>query len=171
MGLIHIYCGNGKGKSTASAGLALRALGTGMKVLYCQFFKNGSSGEIKALKSFDSFTYIKSEKDFPRFVNMTAEQKLGAKKYYTDLFIKVSEMTADFDMIVFDEIMSTYNHNFLDKDIVPTKIKEMSASCEIVLTGRNPAEELCEIADYISKVCKVKHPFDNGVKARKGIEF
>ncbi len=171
MALIHIYCGDGKGKTTASVGLAIRALGSNMKVVFCQFFKNGNSCEINALQTFENLIYKKSDKDFPFFSVMTDGQKSQAKDHFSALFNEVISVSNECDMIIFDEIISTYNFNFLDKKDVIDKIKNASKTCEIVLTGRNPADELCQIADYISFVKKIKHPYDEGISARKGIEF
>lgn len=171
MGLIHIYCGDGKGKTTASVGLTVRALGGGKKVLFTQFFKNGNSGEVKSLKTFENLTYMKAEKTFGFFFKMNDEEKLQAKEYFTKLLEEVIEKSKDYDMLVLDEIISSYNHDCIDREMLLNFCKENKNDIEIVMTGRNPAPELEEIADYISFVQKVKHPYDKGIKARKGIEF
>ncbi len=167
--LVHIYCGDGKGKTTASCGLAVRALGAGMKVAFCQFFKDGSSAEVKSLTSFENLSYFKTDSRLPMFFRMTDAQKEIASKEFTELFEKV--INQDCDLIVFDEIISAYNYNFFDKEMLIKMIKEKSAVTEIVMTGRNPSEELVDIADYVSEVKKIKHPFDNAIPARNGIEF
>ena len=171
MNCLHIYTGDGKGKTTAATGLALRMLGCGKKVVFCQFFKNGSSGEIKALKTFENLTYLKSEDSFPFFFKMTEEQKEEAKLAFAKLFDDVISLAQDCDLIVFDEIISTYNYGFFDKEHVIASLNKLKEHCEVVTTGRNPEKELCEIADYISNIQCVKHPFELGIKARKGIEF
>lgn len=171
MGLVHIYCGDGKGKTTASVGLALRALGTGMKVLFVQFFKDGSSGEISPLMQNKNLTYLKSEQDFKRFACMAFADKPIAKECYTTLFNKAVSLCADYDLVVFDEIISTYNYEMLCKSDVLNFLNSKKTLPEIVLTGRDPAPELCNLADYITEMKKIKHPFDSGVAARKGIEY
>lgn len=171
MGLIHIYCGDGKGKTTASVGLTVRALGCNKKVLFAQFFKNGNSGEVGALKSFENLTYLKAEKTFGFFSKMNDEEKSQAKQYFNALLNDVIEKSKDYDMLVLDEIMSSYNYECINRDTLLNFCKENKNDIEIVLTGRNPAEELTQIADYVSCVQKVKHPYDNGVKARRGVEF
>ncbi|MFI3325628.1 MAG: cob(I)yrinic acid a,c-diamide adenosyltransferase [Clostridia bacterium] len=171
MGLIHIYCGDGKGKTTASVGLAVRAVGSGKKVLFSQFFKNGESSEVKAIKTFENLTYCKSDKAFPRFANMTDEDKLYAYEYYDKLVNDIIEKAKNYDMIVFDEIISCYNLGFLNRETVVNFCKNNDYDIEIVLTGRNPAPELVEIADYVSQIEKIKHPYDQGITARKGIEY
>ncbi len=171
MNCLHIYTGDGKGKTTASMGLALRSLGSKRKVTVCQFFKNGSSGEIKALQTFDNLTYLKSDKTFPCFFKMTDEQKQEAKAYYIKLFEDTIALAEQSDIIIFDELISTYNLEFLDKEHVVSALSSAKKHCEIVITGREAAPELCEIADYISNIQKIKHPYDKGVDARRGIEF
>lgn len=167
--MVHIYCGDGKGKTTASAGLTVRALGSGKKVLFVQFFKNGTSSEVKMLKTLNNLEYMCSERTFGRFANMNEDDKAVAFNYFNKLFNNAVEKSANFDMVVFDEIISTYNLKFLDKKNLLKFCKNSSA--EIVLTGRNPEKELVEIADYVSEIKKIKHPYDNGITAREGIEF
>ncbi len=171
MGLIHIYCGDGKGKTTASCGLALRALGNDMKVVFCQFFKDGSSCEVKSLIKFENLTYFKSKIQLPMFSRMTDEQKNLAFEAYNSLFKEVIEQGKKSDLVIFDEIISAMTYKFLDETTVINVLKKLSETCEIVLTGRNPSENLQELADYISEIKKIKHPFDSGITARKGIEF
>ena len=171
MGLIHIYCGDGKGKTTASVGLTLRALGNNMKVIYCQFFKDGKSSEIKMLETFDNLTYKKPKEITKMVINMNKDEIINAKKEYLNLFNSVIDISKNYDMLVLDEIISACTYDFIDENIVIEKIKSISQNCEIVLTGRDPSKKLCKIADYISNVEKIKHPYDNGIVARKGIEF
>ncbi len=171
MNCLHIYTGEGKGKTTAATGLALRALGCEKKVVFCQFFKYGSSGEIKALQTFEHLTYVKSDTVFPLAFKMTEEQKLEAKKCFSELFEQAASIAPQCDVIIFDEIISTYNLGFLDKEHVITTLQKLTEHCEVVTTGREPADELCAIADYISNIQSIKHPYDSGMKARKGIEF
>ncbi len=171
MGLIHIYCGDGKGKTTAACGLAIRALGADMSVVFCQFFKDGSSSEVKSLKTFENLTYLKSEIDLPRFAKMNEEQKTVASKYYSELFQKAINKAKKCDVLVLDEVISTYNYDFLSEIDVIGLLKDLSPNCEIILTGRNPSNDLIEISDYVSEIKKIKHPFDESVSARKGIEF
>ncbi len=171
MGLMHIYCGDGKGKTTAATGLTLRALGCGKKVLFVQFFKSGNSSEIKLLKTLENLDYMKADKNFGFFFKMNDEEKVMAKEYFTQLFAKAISMANNYDMIVFDEIISTYNHNCLDKEELKKFCANKENIPEIIFTGRNPADELIEMADYVSEVKKIKHPYEKGISARLGIEF
>ncbi|MFI3207260.1 MAG: cob(I)yrinic acid a,c-diamide adenosyltransferase [Clostridia bacterium] len=167
--MVHIYCGDGKGKTTACTGLAVRAIGSGKKVLFVQFFKNGESSEVKVLKSLENLTYMKANKKLGRFANMSEDDKKVAFSFFNELLINAIDSADNFDMIVFDEIISTYNLGFIDKKVILDFCKNTEK--EVVLSGRNPADELAEIADYVSEIKKIKHPFDSGVTARLGIEF
>lgn len=171
MGLVHIYCGDGKGKTTASVGLAVRAAGSGMKVIFTQFFKTGVSSEINSMRKLGNIECVVMEGAFGRISRMTEEQKAAAKEAFNAHFDKVAELAKDYDMVIFDEINSAVNHGMVDLEKVQNFIRENRDTHEIVLTGRNPAEGLIELADYVSEIRKVKHPFDKGIKARKGVEF
>lgn len=169
--MIHIYCGDGKGKTTAAIGLAVRAVGSGKKVLFVQFFKNGVSSEIKALKKFDNITVLYEPKYFGRVSNMTVSEMQESKTAYMKLFTASIQQAKEngADLVVFDEIISAYNHSFIKREDLQCFLDE--AEMEVVMTGRNPAKEICERADYITEMKKIKHPFDNGIMARIGIEF
>ena len=104
---------------------------------------------------------------------MTEEQKGEAKSAYEELFEKAVQIAAEEDifLLVMDELIAAYNHGLLDRERVLSFIKEKPEKLEIVLTGRDPAPELVELADYVSDIQKKKHPFDKGLSARKGIEW
>ena len=170
MGLIHIYSGDGKGKTTSSVGLGIRALGNGMKVLFVQFFKNDSSCEVKVLKTLDNITCLHCPKNFGFYFVLSEEEKTDAKKHYNALLNQAIEMSCDYDMVILDEIISTYNYDIIEKTTLIDFLKN-NTRLEIVLTGRDPEKELVDMADYISDIQKIKHPFDTGKPARKGIEF
>lgn len=171
-GLIHIYCGDGKGKTTASMGLAVRGIGSGMNVVVTQFMKGDSSSEIKVLEKLDNLSLIYCKKRFGFVWNMTPEQKIEAAKAYLEQFeaaVKLATETQA-DMLVMDEFMSCYNYGFIDNERAIEFLKNKPDKLEIILTGRDPKPELIEIADYVSEIKKIKHPFDSGVNARRGIE-
>ncbi len=171
--MVHIYCGDGKGKTTAAAGLAVRMAGSGKSVLFVQFFKSDKSSEINILKSIDNIKTLHLGKNYGRYKNMSEEIKYQAKVEYTELLKKAMEITLieKFDMLVLDEVISAYNYEFVERKELKNFLEKYREKLEIVMTGRNPAEELIEVSDYVSKIEKLKHPFDKGIKARKGIEF
>lgn len=169
--MIHLYYGDGKGKTTAACGLAVRAAGSGMKVLFTQFFKNGRSSEIGILSSVNNIECLFPEISFGRYKNMTDDQKAETKTRYHAFLTEIINKAADFDLIVLDESVSAYNYGFIPHEILTEFLLSEGKNREIVLTGRSPSDELINIADYATEMKKEKHPYDKGVKARKGIEF
>ena len=171
-GCLHIYCGDGKGKTTAAVGLAVRAAGSGMKVMFCQCMKDGTSAELRMLGSL-GITVCCCPERFGFFWNMTEEQKEEAAHAYTHLFEETSRRAEEdgYDMLVVDEFMSAYNHGLIYQRTALEFLMKRPENLEVVLTGRDPGEELLELADYVTEMKKVKHPFDRGLPARKGIEL
>lgn len=172
-GLIHIYCGDGKGKTSAAIGLAVRAAGNGMNVLFARFLKNESSGELKVLDEIPQITVLHLERSFVFFQTLTEEEKEEARKMYARLWDRISGeiKKGSWDMLVIDEFMAAYRYGLIARDEALRFLREKPAELEIVLTGRDPDESLVELADYVSEIRKVKHPFDRGIRARKGIEY
>lgn len=171
-GLIHIYCGDGKGKTTAALGLALRAAGRGLRVLIVRFMKNDSSGEVAALKSVPGIRLVPCTKSFGFSWNMTDEQKMEAASYYSALFGKCWEDACrDFDLVVFDEMMSVVGGGFVPEETLMEALEKKPEGLEVVMTGRNPSTRLLEAADYVTEMRAVKHPYSKGVEARIGIEY
>lgn len=171
MGLVHIYCGDGKGKTTAAMGLALRMAGCGRRVLISQFFKNGSSSELKPLRGLENVSVMNCVTVPGRFVNLSDRQKQQARQDYSRFLASVLETAKDFDLLVLDEVISAYHHEAVDRDMLLSFLRRKPERLEVVITGRNPPPELLEPADYVTEMKKIKHPFDKGIKARKGIEF
>ena len=170
-GLIHIYCGDGKGKTTAATGLAVRAAGAGKKVVFTQFFKDGSSSEIKVLQGVENIRimHCKTVRGFWRRMDDT--QKARASEDYSKLLADVIAAAADADLLVLDEIVSACNHGTVAETAVTDFLRNKPEKLEVVLTGRNPSDALLELADYVTEMRKIKHPYDCGIAARKGIDF
>ena len=169
--MIHLYYGNGKGKTTAACGLTLRASGSGMKVLFCQFFKNGASSEVRAMQCLENVDIMIPEMNFGRFKNMSEDQKEKISDEYHGFLRSVIKKAADYGLIVLDEAVSAYGYGLIGREDLTDFLKDEGGAREIVITGRDPAPELLELADYATEMRKEKHPYDKGVKARKGIEF
>ena len=171
-GLIHIYCGDGKGKTTAAVGLALRCAGGSGRVLFYQFLKDGTSGEICLLSGIDGITVFNGYRCNKFSFKMTDEEKQAAKAAYTkDIDAIKSRLSDGFELLVLDEVLHAVNRGFLDISVLTELIKNKPTGLEIVMTGREPASELIELADYVTEMKKIKHPFDSGIKARKLIEW
>ena len=171
-GLIHIYTGDGKGKTTCCVGLTVRCAGYGGKVLFTQFLKDNNSSELKVLGTIPGVHLLLCEKALGFTFKMNDEQKAEVRAICNAHFDKVIDAAVkeNVDLLVMDEMMATYNGGFIDKDKVTGFLKSKPESMEVVMTGRNAPEELIELADYVSCINKIKHPFDVGIRARKGIE-
>lgn len=169
--MIHLYYGKGKGKTTAAAGLTVRAAGAGMRVLFAQFFKDGSSSEIEILKGLPGVETVHCAAHFGRWRTMTDGQREEISGSYRAMFASLAAGAGDFDLIVLDEAVSAYGYGALDREAVLAFLRAEGERREIVLTGRDPAPELLELADYATEMRKEKHPFDRGIAARRGIEY
>lgn len=170
-GLVHIYTGDGKGKSTAAIGLGLRATGNDMKVLLVSFLKGMDTCEEIAISKIDNFEQIKEVKTNKFTWNMNDKELIEVTKNHNNSLMQAIKKSKNIDILIFDEIISTYNLNLIDKKLLLNFIRNKPNGLEIILTGRQPAEELLELADYVSEVNCIKHPYEKGIPARKGIEF
>jgi len=171
-GLIHIYFGDGKGKTTAAVGLCVRCVGNGGKVLFYQFMKNGSSGEISILKKIDGVYVIDGYKKAKFVKDMTEEEKKDAEIYYTEQFESIINRVnkEEFDLLILDEAVNAINNNYISLERMIEFLDNKPFGLEIVLTGSKPDKKLFDIADYVSDILKIKHPFDRGIGSRKMIE-
>lgn len=171
--MIHVYYGDGKGKTTAAVGLAMRAAGSKMKVLFVQFLKTEFSGERHILSHTEncSLTFCPIELKFT--FEMDEKEKAQAAKTFRGIFNSsvTTALTERYDMVVFDEIFDMINYDMLNITEVYEFITNAPKSMEIVMTGHNPPEKFIEIADYVTEFKKIKHPFDKGIIGRIGIEF
>jgi cob(I)alamin adenosyltransferase len=172
-GLVHIYMGKGKGKTTAAVGLGVRACGRGLKVLMVQFLKSTDSGEIHALSNLPGFQIYRSGKVKGFFWMMNEEEKELLKEAVEECFNYAinSVRERSFDLLILDEMLGAIENGLLDLKAMIDFIDNKPHELELVLTGRNAPPELIEKADYVSQIGEVKHPMEKGIKARKGIEF
>lgn len=173
MGLVHIYCGDGKGKSTAALGIILRSIGYGYKVVLTQFLKDGDSNELKPLSTFSNIKIITGKDGVKGFAKyMTDEGKEIVKKAHIRHFNEAINYCRDekCDLLVLDEVIGAINVGLMDYEMVLDFLRNKPENLEVIMTGRDPKEELLEIADYVSEVKKIKHPFDKGIGARYGVE-
>ena len=172
-GLIHIYCGDGKGKTSAATGLAVRAAGCGKQVLFARFLKNEESGELEILDRIPEIHVIHLERSFGFYRTLTEEEQAEVRQMYEALWQDIVQKaeTDVYDVLVMDEFMAAYNYGLIGHDAAFAFLREKPVRLEVVLTGRDPDEDLVELADYVSEIRKVKHPFDRGIRARRGIEY
>ncbi len=171
-GLIHIYCGDGKGKTTTGMGLCARAAGYGRRVLIYQFMKDNSTSERRVLGLSENITLMDGLPQEKFSFQMTPEEKEERRAYYAAQFRAVIEKAREehYDVLFLDEIIYTIRAGLFDEALLLAFLKEKPASLEVILTGQEPSQALIETADYVSEIRKVKHPFDRGVPARDGIE-
>jgi cob(I)alamin adenosyltransferase len=176
-GLVQIYTGDGKGKTTAAFGLALRAAGNGNKVLIYQFLKPLSikTGERIALQNsslaielqaldvqWDMFQSFKDEK-------ILAKTRDAIKQVLQQIATAASQR--DFDCIILDEIVYCVAKGLAKIEDIKKLIEQKDSRVEIVMTGSGASRELIDSADLVTEMKKIKHPFDKGTRARSGIEF
>ncbi|MEG1482291.1 cob(I)yrinic acid a,c-diamide adenosyltransferase [Clostridium sp.] len=174
LGLIHIYCGDGKGKTTAAMGLGMRAAGREKKVLLTQFLKSNKTGELKSIEKLSEYFHVIKGEPAKKFVwNMNEEEKAAVKKEHTKRFKFVTNKAVEenYDLLILDEIIATINLDFIELNDVIKFLDNKPVGLEVVMTGRNPKEELIDRADYVSEIHAIKHPYKQGVKSRVGIEI
>ena len=173
MGLVHLYCGNGKGKTTAAVGLAVRCAGAGGRVIFTQFFKDGSSSELRILESLPGVRVLICPRKYGFFKRMSEEQKAAAREDFTALLRDaLSAAREGTELLVLDEAVSAYNHGVIpEAELLDFLRHNKPEGLEVAVTGRNPSEALMAEADYITEMVKRRHPFDRGIAARKGVEF
>lgn len=169
----HIYFGDGKGKTTAAVGLAVRAAGSKMKVLFVQFLKTEFSGERHILSHTENVTLTFCPVELKFTFDMTDKEKIQASKIFKGIFNNAvtRALTEKFDMVVLDEVFEAINANMLSESEVYEFITNAPTSMEIVMTGHNPSEKFINISDYVTECKKIKHPYDRGITGRIGIEF
>ncbi|MFH1439116.1 MAG: cob(I)yrinic acid a,c-diamide adenosyltransferase [Candidatus Woesearchaeota archaeon] len=207
LGMIHVYTGEGKGKTTAAMGLALRSVGQGFNVYVIQFLKGGAyTGELISIKNFlpneksgitqygkkcvkelKQYKLIGIEKGFDEckyfdyvredidcggcrkcFLDDENQRKLAREAYKHALEI-IS--FGKYDLVVFDEINNAVHYNYITVTEALELIKRKPEAMELVMTGRHAAKEIMDMANLVTEMKKVKHYFDNGVLARRGIEY
>lgn len=175
-GYIQIYTGNGKGKTTASLGLAMRALGRNWKVLVIMFTKGGSNyGELTSFRNLsteisNNLTIVQAGLDRIVYANNKNDDDEKEIKEGWELAKKAIQNN-EYQLIILDEINIAIDLNILDIQEVVDVLKNKPANMEIVMTGRNAHPKAVEIAHLVSEIMPVKHYWDIGITARKGIEF
>lgn len=167
-GMLHVYTGNGKGKTTAGLGLALRAAGAGLKVFIGQFVKSMEYNEIKVLKKIDDIDV----KQYGLSCFIDQEPKEEDIKAAQDGLLEVSKIlkTDKYDLVILDEAnIAVYFDLFSIEELIEV-IEHRNKEIEVVVTGRNARDEIIEKADLVTDMKEIKHYYEKGVKARDGIE-
>ena len=163
--MLHLYFGSGKGKTTAAAGLALRALGHGKKVVIVQFLKDGTSGEIEPLRRLGAAVFACPNAKFTWL--MTPQEKAAALAHNTQTLEAALQMPCE--LLILDEACAALRAALLPDALLQKAV--LNAPYEVVLTGRDPADWMLQNADYITEFIARRHPYEKGIPAREGIEY
>jgi len=173
-GMVHIYAGDGKGKTTAALGLGMRACGSGFKVLMVQFLKSMETGEKAVIDELTPDFRLYRGKVATKFTwDMLPEEleelKTEIQKMFRDA--KNDALEGMCNLLILDEILGCIAGGFISMKEVADFLKSKPDDLEVVLTGRNAPPELINLADYVSEIKCIKHPYQRGIPGRKGIEF
>lgn len=171
-GLIHLYCGDGKGKTTAAMGLAIRAAGHGKKVLILQFLKGRPTGELKSLAQIEGIQVLRGKEGMAFSFQMTPEERIQTKALHEE-HLRLAMHRAQLgecEVLILDEVMGAVSTGLLEESLVTGFLQAKPPQLEVVLTGRNPPPQWVELADYVTEMKKIKHPYERGIPARDGIE-
>ena len=163
--MLHLYFGSGKGKTTAAAGLALRALGHGKKVVVVQFLKDGTSGEIEPLRRLGAAVFACPNAKFTWL--MTPQEEADALAHNTKTLENALQMPCD--LLILDEACAALRAGLLPEALLQKAA--LNAPYEVVLTGRDPADWMLQNADYSTEFTARRHPYEKGIPAREGIEY
>ncbi len=173
LGLIHVYTGDGKGKTSSAVGLATRALGSGFRVCYCSFHKRPEKygyTEIESLGRLgaDISVFAKGHPHLDRSIN---ENEIRREVAEAITYLRNLLKEKPIDLLILDEILISVRDRYLDEAVLLDFIKNKPPHTELVLTGRGATEKVMELADYVTFCRKLKHPYDNGITSRRGIEY
>ncbi|UCE38574.1 MAG: cob(I)yrinic acid a,c-diamide adenosyltransferase [Thermoplasmata archaeon] len=169
-GYIHVYTGPGKGKTTVALGLGIRAAGAGLKVYMIQFMKGRRYSELDTTENLTNFTIVQYGRD--EFVSKENPEQIDIDLAQQG-FVHAQEIVkkGKYDIVILDEINVAIDYNLISLDDVLKLVEEKPEKVELILTGRYAHPELIKMADLVTEMLEIKHPYHNGVIARKGIDY
>lgn len=169
-GYIHVYTGPGKGKTTAALGLGLRAAGAGLKVHMMQFMKGRRYSELDAIENLNNFTFSQHGRD--EFVSKENPEQIDID-LAQEGFAQAKDIikNSKYDVVILDELNVVVDYNLIKFDDAIKLIEQKPEKLELVLTGRDVHPEIVKLADLVTEMLEIKHPYQQGVTARKGIDF
>lgn len=173
-GLVEVYYGDGKGKTTAAIGLGIRALGNNFKVIMVQFLKHDDTSECKLLKQLEPYFkvfHFEKRRGFTWEITEDEKQELKSEIKNALKFASKVMDTGECDVLILDELLNAISLGFADEEEVCEMIKNKPNEVEVVLTGRSLPKGIEELADYISHIKAERHPMEKGIDARVGIEY
>ena len=171
---IHVYCGDGKGKTTAAMGLSVRAMGRGWDVVVSQFLKGQGTGELKVLRDLPLCHVVEAPTASCKFVFQMneaekAECRAQVQQHFRDTVAEAKRVGAK--LLVLDEVLDAVAMKMLDDEELAEFLKTRPEDLEVVMTGRAPTPCVDPLCDYITRMTKIRHPYDQGLNARIGVEF
>lgn len=169
--MLHIYHGSGKGKTTAAFGLALRQVAYEKKVCVIQFLKDGKSGETQSIAKLSNVNVFVQPLPQAFFYQMNEQQQQECKAAQQYLWSYVEEHMSAYDCVILDELLDAIHLQLLSQQAILSTLKAYRAEVEIVVTGRAPSIEMRALADYDMEIIAHKHPYENGISARIGVEY
>lgn len=169
--MIQLYYGEGKGKTTAAFGQALRAAGRGRRVIIAQFLKSEDSGERRSMELVPHVLLLPLPEQLPFVFQMDVIQRAEYEEFAARLLRDAALLAERDSVVVLDEVLGAIETDILPLEAVLDCLKELPQGCEVVLTGRKAPPELLDKADYITRFQAERHPYDKGVQAREGIEY
>ncbi|MGE4282220.1 MAG: cob(I)yrinic acid a,c-diamide adenosyltransferase [Clostridia bacterium] len=173
-GLVQVYTGNGKGKTTAALGQGLRSAGRGLKVYMIQFLKSSDTGELHSCEKLgECFKIFRFERKRDFFWKLSEEEKKELQMETRQAFeFAISlMMNSECDILILDEVIGAIHNKMISEQDICNLIKNKPENIEIILTGRHAPQSIIDLADYVSEIIPIKHPMENGISARKGIEY
>ena len=192
--MIHLYSGEGRGKTSIAVGTAVRMAGAGGKILFAQFMKGCESSEIEVLKSIPRVEICRVSEQYPFYNQMSEEQKQRITRQHNNILMHITneiESVGKTDgegmgfvqqeesvttampklLVVLDEITYPINWNLIDRTMLSRLLSNLPESVELIMTGRDLSEEMIAVSDYWSEISMKRHPYETGVLARKGVEY
>lgn len=169
--MLQIYYGDGKGKTTAAFGLALRAAGRGRRVVIAQFLKSEDSGERRSMESVPRVLLLPLPEHLNFVWNMDVVERAEYEEYAGRLLDDTALLAVKNSVLILDEVLGAIETDILPASEIDDFLAQLPENCEVVLTGRKAPKELLDRADYITEFRMERHPFEKGVQAREGIEY
>ncbi len=170
--MIQSYYGNGKGKTTATIGAAVRCTGCGNRVLFVQFLKNNHSAECKVMDALEQIDILVSNEYYELYDNQNEALTTKFTDAYTKLLFEETEnVIENYQMIVLDEVLDAVAFGYIEENALIQFLKKWKQNKEILLTGHCLPQKIADVSDYISEVKEVRHPYKLGMPSRKGIEY
>jgi cob(I)alamin adenosyltransferase len=169
LGLVHVYTGEGKGKTSTGMGLLVRTLGRGLKVKIIQLFKRDTGEQFFFENS--GVEYLQFKPLHPYFKSYDENELISLRKEFLEFWNEAVKNLEMFDVVLIDELGPGINWKVIPEELALEFIENKPQNTELILTGRNMPQSVIEKADYVSEIKKIKHPYDKGILAREGIEY